>query len=138
QPRAGTVLMSREGHVVVVANETVAGRSLIEAIERRRKDGPVRVTVITPVNQPREGYVVYDDTRRGPAAGAPAQGIALGRDSGPGNGGRDRPCCGDARRARAARAAAGRDRRLDAPGAALGLAAPRRRRREPERPQRSC
>ena len=56
-----------ERHVLVVANETVAGRSLIEAIERRRKDGPVRVTVITPVNQPREGYVVYEDTRRAAA-----------------------------------------------------------------------
>ncbi|HXK15740.1 MAG TPA: hypothetical protein VNH45_14490 [Gaiellaceae bacterium] len=51
----------------MIANETVAGRSLIEAIERRRKDGPVRVTVITPVNQPREGYVVYEDTRRAAA-----------------------------------------------------------------------
>ena len=54
-------------HVLVIANETVAGRSLIEAIERRREDGPVRVTVITPVNQPREGYVVYEDTRRASA-----------------------------------------------------------------------
>jgi len=54
-------------HILVIANETVAGRSLIEAIERRRKDGPVRVTVITPVNQPREGYVVYEDTRRAAA-----------------------------------------------------------------------
>ena len=57
----------REQHVLVIANETVAGRSLIEAIERRREDGPVRVTVITPVNQPREGYVVYEDTRRAAA-----------------------------------------------------------------------
>jgi len=56
-----------ERHVLAVANETVAGRSLIEAIERRRKEGPVRVTVITPVNQPREGYVVYEDTRRAAA-----------------------------------------------------------------------
>jgi len=56
-----------ERHVLVIANETVAGRSLIEAIERRRKDGPVRVTVVTPVNQPREGYVVYEDTRRAAA-----------------------------------------------------------------------
>src|SRR4029450_10504600 len=93
QPRAGTVLMSREGHVVVVANETVAGRSLIEAIERRRKDGPVRVTVITPVNQPREGYVVYEDTRRAAAgrrlehtlkalrsAGIPALGMVVESD----------------------------------------------------------
>jgi len=59
--------MAAEKHVLVIANETVAGRSLIEAIERRRKDGPVRVTVITPVNQPREGYVVYEDTRRAAA-----------------------------------------------------------------------
>lgn len=59
--------MSAERHVLVVANETVAGRSLIEAVERRREEGPVRVTVITPVNQPREGYVVYEDTRRAAA-----------------------------------------------------------------------
>jgi phosphopantetheine adenylyltransferase len=59
--------MSPERHLLVIANETVAGRSLIEAIERRGKDGPVRVTVITPVNQPREGYVVYEDTRRAAA-----------------------------------------------------------------------
>jgi hypothetical protein len=59
--------VSDERHVLVVANETVAGRSLIEAIERRRKDGSVRVTVLTPVNQPREGYVVYVDTRRAAA-----------------------------------------------------------------------
>jgi hypothetical protein len=58
--------VSDERHLLVIANETVAGRSLIEAIERR-KDGPVRVTVITPVNQPREGYVVYEDTRRAAA-----------------------------------------------------------------------
>ena len=82
-----------ERHVLVVANETVAGRSLIEAIERRRKDGPVRVTVITPVNQPREGYVVYEDTRRAAAgrrlehtlaalraAGIPASGLVVETD----------------------------------------------------------
>jgi hypothetical protein len=56
-----------ERNLLVVANETVAGRSLIEAIERRRSEGKVRVTVITPVNQPREGYVVYEDTRRAAA-----------------------------------------------------------------------
>jgi phosphopantetheine adenylyltransferase len=85
--------MNNERHVLVVANETVAGRSLIEAIERRRKDGPVRVTVITPVNQPREGYVVYEDTRRAAAgrrlahtlkalrsAGMPALGMVVESD----------------------------------------------------------
>ena len=54
-------------HVLVVANETVAGRSLIEALERRAKEGPLRVTVICPVSSPRSGYVVYVDTRRASA-----------------------------------------------------------------------
>jgi hypothetical protein len=51
-------------HVLVVANETVAGRSLAESLERRAAGGPIRVTVVSPVNQPREGYVVYETTRR--------------------------------------------------------------------------
>jgi hypothetical protein len=54
-------------HVLVIANETVAGRSLLEALERRAREGPLRVTVVCPVNQPREGYVVYEDTRRAAA-----------------------------------------------------------------------
>ena len=29
--------------------------------------GPLLVTVVCPVNQPREGYVVYEDTRRAAA-----------------------------------------------------------------------
>lgn len=53
--------------ILVVANETVAGKSLVEAIERRAAEGSVRVTVLAPVNQPREGYVVYADTRRAAA-----------------------------------------------------------------------
>jgi hypothetical protein len=54
-------------HVLVIANETVAGKSLIAALRRRGKEGPLRVTVICPINQPREGYVVYEDTRRAAA-----------------------------------------------------------------------
>src|SRR5690349_11112959 len=53
-------------HVLVIANETVAGQSLIEALGRRKDEG-LLVTVICPVNQPREGYVVYEDTRRASA-----------------------------------------------------------------------
>lgn len=54
-------------HVLVVANETVTGRALIEAIERRIGDAALRVTVICPVSQPQRGYVVYQDTRRAAA-----------------------------------------------------------------------
>jgi hypothetical protein len=54
-------------HVLVVANETVAGKSLVEALDRRAAEGPVRITVVSPISQPREGYVVYEDTRRAAA-----------------------------------------------------------------------
>ena len=53
--------------VLVVANETVACRSLLDALRRRAAAGPIRVTVLCPVNHPREGYVVYEDTRRAAA-----------------------------------------------------------------------
>ncbi len=54
-------------HILVVANETAASRSLAELIEQRAKSGDVQVTVVAPVNQPRQGYVVYYDTRRAAA-----------------------------------------------------------------------
>jgi hypothetical protein len=54
-------------HILVVANETAASRSLAELIEQKAKSGDVEVTVVAPVNQPRQGYVVYYDTRRAAA-----------------------------------------------------------------------
>ena len=59
--------MAGERHVLVVANETAAGSSLIEALERQAEKGPIRVTVVAPINQPRHGQVVYQDTRRASA-----------------------------------------------------------------------
>jgi len=80
-------------HVLVVANETVAGTALREALERRSKEGPLRVTVVCPVSAPREGYVIYEDTRRASAgrrlertlvalreAGIAAQGFVVDAD----------------------------------------------------------
>jgi hypothetical protein len=56
-------------HVLVVANETVTGRGLLDAIEQRRRiaTADLQVTVVCPVNQPERGYVVYQDTRRAAA-----------------------------------------------------------------------
>jgi hypothetical protein len=54
-------------HVLVIANETVAGQSLIDLLKQRAADEEIRVTVICPINEPREGYVVYEDTRRASA-----------------------------------------------------------------------
>jgi hypothetical protein len=79
--------------ILAVANETVAGRSLLEALEREAAKGPIRVTVLCPINHPREGYVVYEDTRRAAAgrrldktlgmlreAGTPAHGLVVDAD----------------------------------------------------------
>jgi hypothetical protein len=80
-------------HVLVVANETVAGASLIEALKTRAAAEQTRITVVAPINEPREGYVVYEDTRRASAgrrldrtlrllreAGIPASGLVVDAD----------------------------------------------------------
>ena len=69
-------------HVLVVANETVTGKRLIDALERRAQEGPLRVTVIAPINHPREGYVVYEDTRRAAAGRRLDRTLALLREEG--------------------------------------------------------
>ena len=53
--------------VLVVANETLVGTELVDAVRRRAERGSIRVTVVAPVTQPREGYVVYRDSRRAAA-----------------------------------------------------------------------
>ena len=79
--------------ILVVANETVVSPALVELLEAKATDGPVRVIVVAPVNQPRQGYVVYYDTRRAAArrrldrtldllreAGVPATGVVVEAD----------------------------------------------------------
>jgi hypothetical protein len=50
--------------ILVVANETVGGRALIDAVKTRAAQGPVHVYVICPQNEPKHGYVVYDELVR--------------------------------------------------------------------------
>ena len=79
--------------IIVVANETAVSGSLVDLIAGKKKAGPVRVTVLAPVNQPQQGYVVYYDTRRAAArrrldrtldrlreAGVPATGVVVEAD----------------------------------------------------------
>ena len=47
--------------VLVVANETLGGRALIEAVRRRVAEGDVRFVLVVPQTRPRAGLVVYDD-----------------------------------------------------------------------------
>jgi phosphopantetheine adenylyltransferase len=53
--------------VLVVANETLAAAELVEAVRRRAAEGPIRAVVMAPVNDPRAGYVVYQNSRRASA-----------------------------------------------------------------------
>jgi hypothetical protein len=57
----------KPAHVLVVADETVGGRLLMEAIERRAAQGPIRVTVVCPQNEPHRGFVIYDTSARSAA-----------------------------------------------------------------------
>jgi phosphopantetheine adenylyltransferase len=79
--------------VLVVANETLTGGELVDTVRRRAEAGPIRVLVVAPVTQPREGYVVYRDSRRASAgrrldrtltalreAGIPAHGVVFEDD----------------------------------------------------------
>ena len=53
--------------VLVVANETLVGVELLDAVRRRAEQGPIRAVVVAPVNDPRSGYVVYRNSRRASA-----------------------------------------------------------------------
>ena len=54
-------------HVLVIANETAASQTLLDAVRGEASGADDRVTVIAPVNEPSQGYVVYEDTRRASA-----------------------------------------------------------------------
>ena len=53
--------------LLVVANETLTGDELLDAVRARIEGRDTLVYVIAPVNAPRAGYVVYDNTRRASA-----------------------------------------------------------------------
>jgi biopolymer transport protein ExbD len=47
--------------ILVVANETVVGKPLIDAVKARAAKGPIDVKVICPQNQPKAGWVGYGE-----------------------------------------------------------------------------
>lgn len=80
--------MSSAPHsILVIANETVGGRALIDAVKERAEriagEGrPYEVTVICPQNQPRHGYVIYEDSVRTAAENRLETTIAQLREAG--------------------------------------------------------
>src|SRR5829696_7751283 len=68
--------------ILVVANETVAGKPLIDAVSRRAYGDSVHVHVISPQNQPKHGYVIYDEHVREAAQNRLEMTLALLREAG--------------------------------------------------------
>ncbi|MFZ0087870.1 MAG: hypothetical protein WAL63_00070 [Solirubrobacteraceae bacterium] len=48
--------------VLVVANETLGGRPLIDAVRRKAEEEETRFVLCVPQTRPRAGYVIYDDS----------------------------------------------------------------------------
>jgi hypothetical protein len=74
--------MSEPKRILVVANETVAGKALIDAVKRHADAGAVEVHVICPQNQSKHGYVTYDESIRDAAENRLAMTIAQLREAG--------------------------------------------------------
>jgi hypothetical protein len=68
-------------HVLVIANETVASEKLLDTL-RDKEPHDLLFTVIAPVNEPNQGYVVYEDTRRAAAGRRLEKTLRALRDAG--------------------------------------------------------
>jgi hypothetical protein len=68
--------------ILVVANETVAGQPLIDAVKRSAEGQEVQVHVICPQNQPRHGYVIYEEHVRDAAENRLRMTLALLHEAG--------------------------------------------------------
>jgi hypothetical protein len=73
--------------IVVVANETVGGRALIDAVKKHAEEAhsrgePFSVTVVCPQNQPKKGYVIYEESVRSAAENRLATTLAQLREVG--------------------------------------------------------
>lgn len=69
-------------NVLVVANDTHGGRTLIEAIKARAAAGDVSFIVIAPQNKPQSGMVIYDEAVRDAAAHRVETTLAMLRELG--------------------------------------------------------
>src|SRR3712207_3044943 len=50
--------------VLVVANRTVAGRALLDAVRERAEQGDTEFHLVVPLMRPRHGNVIYDHAER--------------------------------------------------------------------------
>lgn len=51
-------------HILVVANQTIAGAKLLDLVRERAAQPDTSFTLVVPMTKPRSGYVIYDDAVR--------------------------------------------------------------------------
>jgi hypothetical protein len=68
--------------ILVMANETIGGAKLLDAIRARHKQGDARFHVVVPLTRPRHGNVIYDDAVRSSAQVRVDLALAFMRDEG--------------------------------------------------------
>ncbi len=51
-------------HILVVANQTIAGAKLLGLVKERAQQPETTFTLVVPMTRPRSGYVIYDDAVR--------------------------------------------------------------------------
>jgi hypothetical protein len=71
--------------ILVLANETIGGKNLLDAVLKRRDDaagGELRFHVVVPQTRPKHGNVIYDDAVRASAQVRVDLALAFMRDEG--------------------------------------------------------
>jgi len=68
--------------ILVLANETIGGKNLLDAVRDRHGQGDARFHVVVPLTRPRHGNVIYDDAVRDSAQVRVDLALAFMRDEG--------------------------------------------------------
>src|SRR3954454_17936164 len=68
--------------ILVLANETIGGEKLLDAVRERAREGDARFHVVVPLTRPRHGNVIYDEAVRDGAQVRVALALAFMRDEG--------------------------------------------------------
>jgi hypothetical protein len=51
-------------HILVVANQTIGGASLLDLVRERAQEPDTSFTLVVPMTRPKSGYVIYEDAVR--------------------------------------------------------------------------
>src|SRR3712207_769924 len=69
-------------NVLVLANETIGGKKLIDAIQARHEQGDAKFFIVVPRTRPKYGNVIYDEAVRSSAQVRVDLALAFARQAG--------------------------------------------------------